>query len=624
MSNKKYEESNKKLLEMISTDKCQKEWSDNYHVIDHDWIIKWKDLISYDNLEKECKNENDYQNYFQKNIKKFNLDKLNNQTIYYEGNNSIDPMQKFDIISDEAWRLFNIKNNDNSQYNGKISILKGNGKIIIRFNENNYSVKYLTNDPKNLFREFVIEFPPECENKKNILDDLAANNIQKWMNDIQFKYEDKQFTVNKYKEKDTKFDIKQKTNNFPEESLSTINFNLLKQSLNESCKYISFSGTSFSPFSSLSYPESMTSSFIDFFNEIENHKFVQKINQSSHIISIMRCLSFIKPFAEYFLSCLNSYFFSLFQSKGLLNLTREYFTNLWDKEKGMYQPIDFIHHVRDKTKIDMNEEKDPYDFLNYFIDTTNKKLNKKDRNINFNFNHIAEKLKNQSFSDDLKKIMKNNNSIIAQTFFGLILETYKCNTCNENIEKIKELKMIEIEYREIIKFFNEEPGISCVNLDIDDFLEYYFLRKDLNINPESYVCPKCKKDAKIIKKEILEYPPYLIIRLKRGEYIEKKGFVNNIDINDINIKYGKIKHINIFHSPLIKEYNNIKREYELICMVNYMKDTKTEKIRFISICKNFTTKKYWISFICNTRPQKLKKDYENDVSLPYILFYQLK
>jgi hypothetical protein len=286
---KKYEESNKKLLEMISTDKCQKEWSDNYHVIDHDWIIKWKDLISYDKLEKECKNGNDYQNYLQENIKEYNLDKLNNQTIYYEGNNTIDPMKKFDIISDDAWRLFNIKNNDNSQYNGKISILKGNGKIIIRFNENNYSVKYLTNDPKNLFREFVIEFPPECENKKNILDDLAADNIQKWMNDIQFKYEDKQFTVNKYKEKDTKFDIKQKTNNFPEKSLSTINSNLSEQDRNEANKYISFSGTSFT-FSSISYSGSMSTSFSDYFNEIENHKFVQKINQSSHIISIMRCL----------------------------------------------------------------------------------------------------------------------------------------------------------------------------------------------------------------------------------------------------------------------------------------------------------------------------------------------
>jgi hypothetical protein len=444
------------------------------------------------------------------------------------------------------------------------------------------------------------------------------------MNDIQFKYEDKQFTVNKYKEKDTKFDIKQKSNNFPEESLSTINFNLSEQDRNEANKYISFSGTSFS-FSSLSYSGSMSTSFSDYFNEIENHKFVQKINQSSHIISIMRCLSFIKPFADYFMSYLNSCFFSIFQSKGLLNLTREYITNLWDKGKGAYQPIDFIHHIRDRTKIDMSEEKDPYDFLNYFIDTTNKKLNKKDCNINFNFNDIAEKLKDQSFSDDLKIIIKNNNSIIAQTFFGLILETYKCNTCNENIEKIEILKIIEIEYREIIKYFNEEPGISCVNLDIYDFLEYYFLRKDFDKIPKSYVtCPKCKKDAKIIKKEILEYPSYLIIRLKRGEYIEKKGFINNIDINDIKIKYGKIKHINIFHSPLNKEDNNIKREYELICMVNYMKDTKTEKIRFISICKNYTTKKYWISFVCNSRPQKLQKDYENDVSLPYILFYKLK
>ena len=65
-------------------------------------------------------------------------------------------MNTFDIISDEAWKLFN-NNNKNFNFNEKISLKKGNKKIIIKFDENNYHIKYLIND-KNLFGEFLLIF----------------------------------------------------------------------------------------------------------------------------------------------------------------------------------------------------------------------------------------------------------------------------------------------------------------------------------------------------------------------------------------------------------------------------------------------------------------------------------
>lgn len=607
----KYIESDKKLIEMIKTEKSEKEWKENYHVIDHDWVIKWKDLVSFDSLVKENYDQN-YNNIFNyiktKNIQINKIDKLNNQSIYYVDNDKylVNPMKTYDIITDDVYRLLD-KNNENSKFNGKVSILKGNKKIIVRFDENNYLVKYLANDEDNLFGEFVIEFPPQNEYKNNILNDLAVDNINKWMKEIEIKYSSIQFTIDKYKNKSTKFNIKQKTNNNYIENTSFID-SLIKSNF------------------SFSYSSSFMSSneLSKYFDDISNYRYIQKIEQTSNVCSVMRCFSFIEPFAEYFMGNIKSFrIFGRFQSKSFLNLIRDFFLNLWSNEKTPYGPRDLISYIKDKEILNIKDEQDPFIFLNYFIDFINKELNNYDVQLKFNFNNIADELRKESFYGDLVEIIKNNNSIVSKYFFGLMLEKYKCDNCSKNFEKVKELKIIDIEYREIMKYFNDSSGISVVKIDIDDFLDYYFLRKEIdNIPKISEPCPHCKKNAKIVKKEMLEYPPYLLIRLNRGEFEEKKGFVNNIDIPDININYEIIKYINTFCSNKIKKYNNIMFEYELICLINYI---NIDKIRFSSICKFISNvnKNIWISFLCNSAPKQLSHSYKNDISKPYILFYKL-
>ncbi len=607
----KYIESDRKLMEMITTEKSEKEWKENYHVIDHDWVIKWKDLVSFDSLVKENydQNYNNIINYIKtKNIQINKIDKLNNQSIYYVDNDKylVNPMKTYDIITDDVYRLLD-KNNENSKFNGKVSILKGNKKIIIRFDENNYLVKYLANEKDNLFREFVIEFPPQNEYKNNILNDLAVDNINKWMKEIEIKYSSIQFTIDKYKNKSTKFNIKQKTNNNYIENTSFID---------------SLINSNFS----FSYSSSFMSSneLSKYFDDISNYRYIQKIEQTSNVCSVMRCFSFIEPFAEYFMGNIKSFrIFGRFQSKSFLNLIRDFFLNLWSNEKTPYGPRDLISYIKDKEILNIKDEQDPFIFLNYFIDFINKELNNYDVQLKFNFNNIADELRKESFYGDLVEIIKNNNSIVSKYFFGLMLEKYKCDNCSKNFEKVKELKIIDIEYREIMKYFNDSSGISVVKIDIDDFLDYYFLRKEIdNMSKISEPCPNCKKNAKIVKKEMLEYPPYLLIRLNRGEFEEKKGFVNNIDIPDININYEIIKYINTFCSNKIKKYNNIMFEYELICLINYI---NIDKIRFSSICKFISNvnKNIWISFLCNSAPKQLSHSYKNDISKPYILFYKL-
>ena len=53
----KFIKSNKQLMDMIKTEEIDKESFTNYHVIDHDYIIQWKDLISYDNLIRKNNDE---------------------------------------------------------------------------------------------------------------------------------------------------------------------------------------------------------------------------------------------------------------------------------------------------------------------------------------------------------------------------------------------------------------------------------------------------------------------------------------------------------------------------------------------------------------------------------------
>ena len=647
---KKYKESNKKLIQMILNENPQERWDNHFHLIDHDWLVNWKDNIDYNNLnnldEKEYKGEDGkIIEFIKKNTKSKRIEKINNEKIYYPISNKkiIDPMKTFDLISDEAWNLFAL--NTKSNYDGKVSILGGKRKILVKYDENNYSVKYLTF--KDLSGEFIIVFnPPENEYKKNILEDVAKKEINTWMDEVEFKDKTQQFTVNKYK---IPFDIKIKTNNNINDMEKTLS---LEENIKEASEFISLSKQTNSYWFNQENNSSFLNSneFTSFINDtanIQNIRFVQKYNKTSNIIAVMRCLSRIEPLGEYFTSPIKGFkIFSKFQSLSLLNLIRDYFTNIYNfKEKTPYAPKNFIQNIQ-KKQINIKEEQDPYIFLNIILKYMNKKLNNLDYEKNFNYNNIKDALIKEPYYPKVIKILNKHNSIIGECFYGLMLETYNCDYCKiKNCQDIKQLKMIEIDLVSINHYLKEKSD-SFISKDIDELLEYYFLKNNfckcenriINNNPTVYEycpkcekiinsplmyekCSKCNKNKKIIKREILEYPPFLIIKLNIGEFKEKEGFINNIDTN-LEINYDKIKEIKNYYSNQNKQYNNIHNyEYDLISMIQYSKIE--EKIIFFSICKSFfgpINNKYWISFVSNSKPKGLKT-YHNDISQPYILFY---
>lgn len=635
----------------------------NYHLIDHNWINKWKEKISYNKLIKEKIGENNerIREFIKKNMNDKELTKLNNQNIYYNIKDKflIDPMKEFDLVSDEAWASFDIKN-ENSKYNGKVSILKGNKKIIIKFDENNYLVKYLIS--KNKFAEFIILFnPPENEYKKEILENILEKDIDKWMEEVQFKNMDQQFTIN-YK---IPFDIKQKSNN---DLRNSISFSLSLDDINETSLYFSHSKPSFSFSVSLisinssgSLSSNGLNSLLNLLNDIRNIRYILKYKETSNICSVMRCLSLIEPLSEYFMSIIKNFkIFSKFEQFGLLNLTKKYFLNLWSLEKTPFEPIDFINCVEEEAKINTKEEQDPFIFLQFIISFINNNLNQKDNNLEIDFKEFEKEFKNQLYYNELKDILKENYSIIGKNFLGLILEYYICEKCKYKFEIIKEFKVINLDYISITNQFLK-AGNSFVSVEIDDYLEYFCFKKHfedhcpncggeaefVNDSSSPYIlcknckeksftdnykdCQKCKKKAtiKIYNKEIVRFPPYLIIRLNRGKFEEKKGFINDNDI-DLPIDYAKINIIKYYY---FNKAIQLDFEYELISHIDYEKTA--ELVKFKSISKSpfgsQNKKKDWISFDFDSpakyeiKSKKTKKsEGKNDNSIPYILFYQMK
>ena len=193
---KQYMKSEKQLIEMLESEKVVNEWNKNYHIYDPTWINSWKEIISFKELIKEkIEDENKIFKIIKNNLNSrnlFNL-KLDNKSIYNikEGKYLINPMKRFDLISDEVWKIFS-KNTNIENCDGKISLLQGNKKIIIRLDDYCYSVRFFTKKNSsnekyiNDYNEFIISFDSKTkEEQEKIINEIAKSNIDDWMKKLQ-------------------------------------------------------------------------------------------------------------------------------------------------------------------------------------------------------------------------------------------------------------------------------------------------------------------------------------------------------------------------------------------------------------------------------------------------------
>ena len=540
----KYMESNKKLIELFQSENVHENWIQDYHIYDRVWINSWKEIISFKDLVKEgIEDKNKIFEIIKQSLNSGthpNL-KFDYKSIYDE-KCLINPIKPFDLISDDVWKLFS-KSNDNKSCDGKVSLLIGKNKIIICLNEYCYSVRYLTKSKNfnkqyiNDYNEFIVIFNSKKSKKqemiKKIINEIATSNIDDWMKKIDFKFNVKQFSV---KDNEISYDIKQKYSNW-------------------------------------------------------NFLFIRKYGKTSNICAVMRALSTIEPLTDYFMNNINDKTITDVSSS-LMDSFKKYFYALWSNEGDWFMPQELCENIRNlkgENYFNIKEEQDPFKFLRLIINHLNEKLNQKDTNINFNFNNIIKRLgklsENLEHINDLNKIINESNSIIGKLFYGLTLEFYRCDNCKKNFhEKIKKFDIIDINYIEVVIKVNKSGEDSFINSDVIDF----FIKEDFKIDKNKDLpveCNTCKNSANF-KKEILSCPPFLLVRLNRGELEGKKGFVNNVDIPNHKIRYDTIKFNEDILSNIIKKQNKKHKdiEYDLISMVNYLKIE--DKIEFINLSKS--------------------------------------
>ena len=351
---------------------------------------------------------------------------------------------------------------------------------------------------------------------------------------------------------------------------------------------------------------------------------VNKVNKSSFVISTMENIAKMINFSQYFLN--KNKFQSLNKSKsGIINEFIYYMEKLWNKENEQkdFNPSEFIKKIftLDKKKFSFKEEIDPYIFYDFLLAQLNKELNGYDQEIKSNLEKSLSEYKgNKSLEKFYQDFIKNNNSIISQSLYGIFKISIKCGFCDGQEEiAYKEFNIIDIDINDFCnKMHNEDSSLTKIYLD--DCIDYYF-SSEHKYTEKSDKC-SCGRNNYTVNKKIVKLPTYLVVRINWGEFKDNEGF--NCPIEFIKTSYEFLD--NIESIQIKKDYfdnvvknNNEKIEYKLFSIIDYFK----EKNRFISKyrLKEEGKKDNWYAIWCNSIGKEIKY-YEDKIGYPYLLFYE--
>ena len=181
---------NKELLEETDSNK---NFNNNIKLclIDNSWLQKWKEEVRYFDIKKEYDNKQLYRELKisdYKWIKLFiNYDEVqiesnpfDNKAIFND-NYEINPLADFEIVDDNCYKLFSTgcRNTKNLLMEKDFEIKIFKQKILIKLNENNYSLKF--KDKLNNYGEILITFSEGNNNDKN---DFLYSIMEKDINNI--------------------------------------------------------------------------------------------------------------------------------------------------------------------------------------------------------------------------------------------------------------------------------------------------------------------------------------------------------------------------------------------------------------------------------------------------------
>ena len=666
---KSYFISNLKLLDIFKNSKEKEskcDWSEVlFRAINRYWLKEWKEFIGYDDICQELKKKNiniikdDCKKVIISLIKentkdKKKFEKLNNSLIYesllsstnqsLNNSNNINtsspskevtdsknifsdnviPETNFDLVSKEAWDLFDEnKNNEKNNRDGKIPIKIGKNKIIIKFKEDLYIIQY----PNPKIKEIT-----DLENDLIQLKvKVYKGNPEEFVKVIFNKFPPiKDFNeVNKYYGIDdniilhiTKKEIEKYKGFFKVSNICSIKSEGNESTNKEMKKFPDISHKSLDK-------ENLNINLQDvhYINKI----MVRKLNNTTYVIASMYSLSQIKEFAEYFFINEKNNKKDKNYSKILCNF-RDYINQLWiDQNKNyLFEPKAFMKSLNeyDKNIFDFKDEKEPIIFLKEIFNYINKELNNKDKDLQLEIQKSFNEIPNVfNFSNFMKVFIKNFNSIISKVFYGVILQQYICESCNKKNQIFEKLDILELNYNNYYNYKNElnnsniknsgnseSINDSFVNIYLDDFINYYFEQQRLgNIN----IC-NCDKSKIKIERKIYKFPETLIIYINWGKFSKDEGFgfdsnklifgeeidLTKYNFNNNNINNIKYKIRSVIYYPVIN--------------INNKNDRKLKK--FITSCRHLVDQN--IYFYYPSGEVILKNRVDRVDLIPSILFFE--
>lgn len=241
----------------------------------------------------------------------------------------------------------------------------------------------------------------------------------------------------------------------------------------------------------------------------------------------------------------------------------------------------------------------PYEIYIHQISTEKDKTVKEEKILIFN-GKSNEKFADSNKIDDLINSIKKGNRLIINFKKANLSSQDKLVNINECIELTAQNEEKDPSLRDCLQFFS-------LTEKFDRFNEWY--------------CVSCKKSQQAYKKtEIFYSPKYLIINLKRFEYIvgnkasnknNKTAIFNKIDTN---VSYP-VKELNL--SDITHNQYSTNDLYELYGVVQHYGSQSGG--HYTSICNNNGT---WYEFNDNS-VFKIEDEYVNSNSA-YMLFYRKK
>lgn len=260
---------------------------------------------------------------------------------------------------------------------------------------------------------------------------------------------------------------------------------------------------------------------------IDNLNVIKSNKDDSFMISVLQCLIHCTPLISSF----------LIKKNYLKKLSKEFFNlSVIVATNNLISWNYFKNSIHEK-KILNGEIHEPIKFLIYFL----KKINKEIYNKNTKFNKIEyeniSKLEacNKYKEEYIKKQIDN----FIETYFHLhFISSLECSECKNKIY-----------------LFEEDNNLLLIyNNDIDLKLNNYFQKEELEKD-----CAKCNKKTNHIKiKKIYIAPEILILNIQQG----KKNLISDEKLEI---------------SQLMDEDLKLKIEYNLISVIDYLKEGENDK-----------------------------------------------